>query len=143
MLADRPVKSDRLRLLDLYLLFPELADQMRLPSSARGWRNVLRARANAYWSTCDRILLFQQMTPIQKCALSLLDSTRLVVQDPQSRRWSVCADGHPILTAAIERNREDDEVVGFLAEVLLPLPLTGSQGLKARTGLIEWRYDET
>ena len=142
MLTPRPMEYDRLRLLDLYLLFPEFAADMRLPRSALAWRGRLQARANEYWSTCDRMLLFQQMTPIQKCALSLLEAADLVIQDPGSRMWSVHANQHPIVLAAVERNQEDTEIVGFLSEVLLPLPLTGSQGLKARTGLMEWRYDE-
>lgn len=142
MLARRPVEYDRLRLLDLYLLFPEFARAIRLPRSALAWRRRLPVRANQYWSTCDRLLLFRQMTPIQKCALSLLEATGLIAQDPGSRQWSVVNGQHPIVTSAVERNREDGVVVAFLAEVLLPLRLTGRQGLKARTGLMEWRYDE-
>ena len=83
------------------------------------------------------------MTPIQKCALALLEATSLVVQDPVSRLWSVLTDKHPIVTSAVERNQKDEQIVGFLSEVLLPLELTGPHGLKARTGLMEWRYDET
>lgn len=142
MLTRRPMEYDRLRLVDLYLLFPEFAGDIRLPRSALAWRSRLQARANEYWSTCDRLLLFQQMTPIQKCALSLLKAADLVIQDPVSRLWSVHDNQHPIVLAAVDRNKEDREIVGFLSEVLLPLKLTGSQGLKARTGLMEWRYDE-
>ena len=142
LLGRRPMEYDRLRLLDLYLLFPEFAVDIRLPKHAISWRKKLKGRANEYWSTCDRMLLLQQMTPIHKCALGLLDATGLVVQDSVSRLWSVVADQHPIATSAVERNREDEEIVSFLSEVLLPLELTGPQGLKARTGLIEWRYDE-
>ena len=142
MLARRPIEYDRLRLLDLYLLFPEFAADITLPTSARAWRNRLPNRANEYWSTCDKILLFQQMRPIQKCALSLLEATGLVVQDPVSRMWSILSDKHAIVTSAAERNHEEEEIVGFLSEVLLRLELTGPHGLKARTGLIEWRYDE-
>jgi len=143
MLARRPIAYDRLRLLDLYLLFPEFVRDTRLPRSARAWRSRLRDRANEYWSTSDRILLFRQMTPIQKCALGLLEATGLVVQDPVSRLWSVLADQHAIIASANERNQEDEETARFLSEVLLPLQLTGPHGLKARTGLMEWRYDES
>ena len=59
-----------------------------------------------------------------------------------SRLWSVLTDQHAIVTSAVERNQREEEIVGFLSEVLLPLELTGPQGLKARTGLMEWRYDE-
>ena len=142
MLVRRPMEYDRLRLLDLYLLFPEFAHNTRLPRSARGWRNRLKDRGNEYWSGCDRILLFQQMTPIQKGALALLQATGLVGQDSVSRLWSVLTDQHPIVTSALERNQEDQETVAFLSEVLLPLQLAGPHGLKARTGLLEWRYDE-
>lgn len=83
------------------------------------------------------------MTPIQKCALGLLEATGLVVQDPVSRLWSVLADQHAIIASANERNQEDEETARFLSEVLLPLQLTGPHGLKARTGLMEWRYDES
>ena len=142
VLARTPIECDRLRLLDLYLLFPEFAGDIRLPKSALAWRNKLRVKANQYWSTCDRIMLFRQMTPIQKSALALLEATGLVAQHPVSQQWSVVGDQHPIVASAVERNQEDDGIVGFLAEVLLPLQLTGPQGLKARTGLMEWRYDE-
>ena len=141
-LARNPIEYDRLRLLDLYLLFPEFAGDIRLPPSARAWRNKLLHGGNKYWSTCDKMLLLQQMTPIHKCALSLLESTGLVVEDPVSRLWSVLTDQHAIVTSAVERNQREEEIVGFLSEVLLPLELTGPQGLKARTGLMEWRYDE-
>ena len=40
-LARNPIEYDRLRLLDLYLLFPEFAGDIRLPPSARAWRNKL------------------------------------------------------------------------------------------------------
>ena len=142
MLARRPLKYDRLRLLDLHLLFPEFARDIRLPRSAVPWRTRLKARANEYWSTCDRLLLFRQMGPIQKCALVLLEATGLVSQDPVSREWSLVSEEHPIVTEAVERNQGDEVVAQFLAEVLLPMQLTGPQGLKARTGLLEWRYDE-
>ena len=48
MLARRPIEYDRLRLLDLYLLFPEFVRDTRLPRSARAWRRRLRDRANEY-----------------------------------------------------------------------------------------------
>lgn len=56
--------------------------------------------------------------------------------------WKLAAGRVPenILSIALERNSEEQMLMDFLS-LLAELELDGAKGLKARTGLLEYRYD--
>lgn len=142
VLAGGSTEEDRLRLLDLYLLFPHLASEMTLPSKVRGWRTVLDEYQNPYWFSGDTMLVFQQIRPIHEAGLALLETTGFLQRDDAPRRWSLLQLDHPLTDAATDQNVRDAELSQFLRDVVIPLELGGQRGLKARSGLLEWRYNE-
>jgi hypothetical protein len=48
----------------------------------------------------------------------------------------------PVADAARVANERSPDLVVFLVDGLWKIPVGGAQGLKARTALLEYRYDE-
>ena len=145
LLAHDPERQyDRraLRILDFYALFQQLIPTIRLQKPLLKWRRQFSGRDNPYWFSGEPALVFARMEPLQATALDLLYAQGLV--DPakypdgqvqllpdQFRRVS------PPEPALMSR-----DVLEFLVNHLGALPLHGPGGLKDRTHLLEYRYDD-
>lgn len=135
---------DALRILDFLLVFPEEISSVRVPKHAQSWRARLKAPANPYWFEGDRLLTFAQMKVIQNTALSLLSAKAII--DPEKLRKGrvrLLPEKLPDALAKLlnEKNDESATLVTFLVSVLGELPVRGSDGLKDRSKLMEFRYD--
>jgi hypothetical protein len=143
---DRPIHRDHARIIDFYQLFPYRIDGIRLTQAHRRFRKLASEYANrrSYGEQPDDRLLFNRMEPIQVAALDTLAANNLI----DAERWRlgevVPTAGRvaPPLAARVEEaNAADHDLVGFLHVLASEYNLTGSDGLKDRTGLMEHRQD--
>jgi hypothetical protein len=138
------VERDRLRLFDFYLVFPSLLHEMRLPRTFVRARNRVDASVNRYLDVQIPPLLFERIQPIHFCAIGLLASFGYIDSTAYEAgvvAWAPTKVPGPLIEAVLRRNSEDEALVRFLTSDLLTIPLLGVDGLKHRSGLMEYRYD--
>ena len=135
---------DALRVVDFYFLFPHLMADLRLPRSLTAKKKTLARGASRYNRVPYPKHLFDQLGSVHNIALQALATKGLVDHvDLQDGRVTRTADPVPneILQAFSKEPKAESELVEFLAGGLAQEPLLGDQGLKARSGLLEHRYD--
>ena len=141
-----PLHKDHVRILDFYQLFPFRIGEIRLMPKHRRFRTL----ADKYESTKpygeqpDSRLLFNRMEPIQVAALDTLAGQNIIAP-PRWRTNEVSATEEAIVPELLERleeasNRYED-LDPFLDILASEYRLTGADGLKDRTGLLEHRHD--
>ena len=138
---------DKVRIWDFYLLFPEKVHTIHLhldEKDFRTYRNKIKRLNNPYEYRGDNRKLFEWIKPVQMSALSCLVSCGILSKDAYLT-GRVCLQNQQALDAFIHEagllsDRENNSL-SFLSLLSRTMPLTGINGLKARTELIESRYD--
>ena len=149
MLARNPgatFERERLRIFDFYLLFPGLIPRMKLPHGKTSWRRRFRERENPYVFSGDPRSVFQQVRPVHEHGVALLAAKGLL--DVRVLERGFVQRSEVLLPAALQEvvgriSEFDRETMEFFDDVLRDLGLLGPSGLKARTGLLDFRYDAT
>lgn len=140
----KELEMEKVQILDFYLAFPSALSNIRWPREAGISRKELKALANPYRDPLSNKSTFRGMQQVQTAAARCVAASELIVAELLElgivRRTTVSlmegvADQ---LNAYIER---DAEAVELVLVHLAGLPLLGRDGLKARTGLLEHRYD--
>lgn len=141
-----PVHRDLARILDFYLLFPFRVEGIRLTPQDRKYKSLSKTYAisKPYGEQPEDRILFSRMEPMQIAALDTLADQNFIIPE----RWSVgevmTTDEQPPL-AIVERvktaNEANADLMSFLSTLGSTYALTGKDGLKDRTGLLEYRYD--
>lgn len=135
---------EKARILDFYLAFPSAMLSMRLPAELTQVRPMLRELENVYRDPVSVKRTFAEMRHVQMAALGCLAAGGLI-------------DGKKLETGTVQRTQNPlpgelrFAVNGFienelpLLEVLTgrvaDIPTAGPNGLKNRSGLLEYRYD--
>ena len=135
---------DLLRILDFYFLFPHLLGNVRLARNMTRQKRQFAERASKHNRVPSPKLLIRQMQGIHETAVRALMADGLVAAEPfelqiVERSAKPVPDG---LRKVFESQPEAERsLASFLATELAKIPLNGPDGLKARTGLLEHRYD--
>nr|WP_306466127.1 ABC-three component system middle component 5 [Corallococcus exiguus] len=143
-IAPQSVELDKLRILDFYLLFPHLLPEARLPQALKARARKLGEEANQYSLPAMPEAVFKQMAPIQAQGVRLLLSVGLssVEQTDDTRvRRSEMPIPPEISEAISKRNSEQASLMTLLTKDVASIPLRGKNGLKDRSGLMEFKYD--
>ncbi len=143
---ERGVHFDMLRILDFYLLFPFRIQAMRPFSEHRHWRTISKNYGNhaPYGELPDDVTLFARMEPFQRAAANSLARVGCISAEAWERD-EVLFETCELPVAFEERCSKLNESMNDVADVLKQMShkydLLGSDGLKRRTGLLEYRYD--
>lgn len=141
------ISREHFRILDFYLLFPERAGDVRLRTEHRRRKtNVAKSgpRIPPYGPRPDDRSLLQRMQSFQVAALESLVSAGYFSAEAYAEGWveGGSVPVPPELKSKIETaNSLERELVEFLRALSQEYVLEGDNGLKARTGLMEYRYD--
>lgn len=143
LIASSPYKlePDRLRLLDFYLLFPHLLKKVHLPSDLTRRRGQVAGSSNHYRFNGQPQLVFRTITPVHDAALNLLSTSAWTRLEDDRVYLNASALPDEVRLLLVERNAEQNDLISFLVADLYTVPLCGHDGLKQRTGLMEYRYD--
>ncbi len=139
------VELDRLRIWDFYLTFPNEARNISYPITLSELKEIFKKKPpNPYEDLIDPKRIIERMKSFQlsalKCIASygLIDSkllTKNIVRRTENEIPKELTNKFTDLT--VEKANIIKLIVGFWE-----LPLYGNSGLKARTGLIEFKYDQ-
>ena len=140
------IEWDRLRLLDLLIVFPHTLKKMRVPVDFLAWRVVLQAVPEPYETLPNLTRVFYQVAEIQAAAMGLLVASGLIQKDSMEEGTIRVArprdEQRLALASAMQKlHYRSERWYSFVLECLISYPLNGSGGLKERTGLMEHRHD--
>lgn len=140
------IPSEHIRVLDFYLLFPFRSDTIRVYPKHRKFKRIANQYSDArpYGDIPDDKFLFNRMSSIQMAALDTLMKKGLL-NSAQYRRGLIATTSVPLpppLQAKInETNQQQDDLLDFLLVLATEYELLGTDGLKDRSGLMEYLYD--
>ena len=135
------------RMVDFYLLFPHaLKAVTSLPADVRREfrRRSIHKLHEPYQSLPEPRALFRQLESVQTAAYQHIAAAGVL--DPDAFRVGKVKRGAQELSDEFRgevraASIAATEVLEFLTDYLAAIPLYGPNGLKARTGLMEFRYD--
>lgn len=140
----RQLIFDLLRILDFYFLFPHLLGGVTLARNMTRQKRAFAERSSKHNRVPSPKLLIRQMQGIHETAVRALMADGLVLPEPfELQIVQRSATPVPDALEKVFTSQPEDEraLANFLATELATMPLNGQDGLKARTGLLEHRYD--
>lgn len=138
------LSMDAARIADYYLVYPYKMISFKFPTEFRAMRAAVKATENPYRYVSGVRTAYEKMRPIFFAALSglvaanLIDASQLKLGILKLTECEIPKD----LAAAISRFQDRQTDVGrFVLSDLIAIPTNGGNGLKHRSGLMEYRYD--
>lgn len=145
--ATECIEVDKARIWDFYLLFPDKVYNIHLHSDEiiiKKLRNTIKRQNNPYDYNGDNRKLFEWIKPVQLSALGCLVSCGILNKE-KFERGRICVNGHDTLTAFLQKagpiTSRESNVLAFMSHLSRTMSMTGINGLKARTELLEFKYD--
>lgn len=136
---------DTARLLDFYLLFPARVAKIRLPSELSYGRSIASRRFNPYHDIPNQQSAFRELMIIQDAALHCIVGAGLI-DKAQFDAGFLTRTKQPLPSELKYRLKkfedEKPDILRFIFEELSQIKIFGEDGLKHRTGLMEYRYDK-
>jgi hypothetical protein len=137
------MEADKLRILDFYLTFPGALALATLPQ-VLGLRKAAKAARNPYREPVNPRNAFKEIREIQETSMRCLAAAGLIDKD-ELNSGMVVRTGEPVVPSLRELIdsfvlRESD-AYNVILKQLADIPLSGPDGLKGRSGLMEYRYD--
>ena len=144
LVSSRQLDVEKARILDFYLAFPSAMQSMRLPAEFASVRTTLRQMENVYRDPVSPKRTFAEMRHVQLAALGCLAAAG-IIDGSKLPSGTVERTNKPLpseLEAAITDFMVDEnDVLQLLATKVAEMPTAGPNGLKDRSGLLEYRYD--
>jgi len=140
------LEIDQIRILDFYLIFPFRIAEIRLRREHVRFRKIAApyGLTKPYGFQPEDRVLFERMRPIQWVALEAL-AAKGFISSSDLEKGLVRFTERPIPTELMARideaNYADKKLFEVLELLVSEYPLHGVDGLKARSGLLEFRYD--
>lgn len=142
------METDKVRIWDFFVLFPDKVYNItirREEEDLRQYRSkYLKRENNPYDFDGDNHQLFEWMKPVQQSALGSLVSWGILdLEQFETGRVSVVNNEllHQYLEQVGELTTRERNVLAFMSTLSRTMPMTGEYGLKARTKLMESKYD--
>jgi hypothetical protein len=138
------IEWERLRLLDFYVTFPHLLTSIRLPQELRSKKRALRSVPIPYESLPTPKRLFFQLGIIQDIAAKLLAAGGILDRGAFLNGRILLPKADLPLTFRELMNSlrfRSSDWYALVTEELSRIALYGRNGLKERSGLMEFRHD--
>lgn len=138
------VELDRLRIWDFFLAFPFEASKIKFPTEYSDLRKIFKAEQNPYDEMLDSKKVFQKMKSFQISALNCVAAYGLI--EPELWREQKVSKIKKELPKELQEKINNipvktQNIIKLLIGPFGEVDLLGDNGLKCRTGLIEFRYD--
>jgi len=141
-----PTELDKVRILDFYLVFPFRTSNFKFRRGQTGLKRVAEVyeKMRPYGGFPDDRDLFLRMRSVQTVAFETLAARGII--DPDALKQHMFNSGETLapsslLTRSTEVNSKQNDLVDLLRSICLTNPLLGSDGIKQRSGLMDYRYD--
>ena len=141
-----PLEIDKVRIIDYYLAFPFRASAFQFRRGQSALRRAVETYENVrpYGGFPDDRDLFLRMRPVQTVAFETLAARGLIDPDALKQRMLLSGDAsipEPLFKRIVEANSEQNDLITVLTAICETNQLLGSDGIKQRSGLMEYRYD--
>lgn len=143
-IVGEPLELEAVQIIDLLLLYPGLIVVSKLPKSAARLKKLAEARQSPFRQAPSGRAILDAIKAIQQAATATLASVDVLSADSLKKRVltrTTLALPASLATAVEMFLSKDSEYQQLVAHELCEIPLNGKDGLKARTGLAEYRYD--
>ncbi len=134
---------ERLQILDFCLAFPATVAKFRLPPGRSAVKKSALSESNPYRDPISARAMFANLTTIQTAAFSCLTATGLASLEAGVLTRTQTALPEAIRERSLSMQAQELTFFKTLLLQLNALPLFGPDGLKARSELMEFRYDPT
>ena len=137
-------KVETLRIIDFYLLFPELLKDVKLPRSMAKYKSMIHEIGDSFEVVSNPKRLFHELYFFQEAAIRSLIAKGVFEKSKYLEgELAITQNSLPeSLRVAFENSQyKSEKWYRFLLFELGRIPLGGDSGLKFRTGLMEYRYD--
>lgn len=136
-------EPDRLRILDLCLSFPSLVSDFRLPQGKglSALRKAARQTASPYRDPINANIVFANLAVIQTATFKFLNATGLTSSNAEFISRTDLRLPENMKKRCSDIQEKESVFFDKLLSQLIELPLLGANGLKARSGLMEYQYD--
>jgi len=133
------------RMMDYYILFPHLLKKIDpFPAALRAYKKILKEIPDAYEVIQNNRRIFFELENIQYTAIQNLTAKGLVCSE-KFREGLVCRSSSEMPEKIAEAFNADErlnqEWFRFVVNELPFIDFDGKKGLKARSQLMEYRYD--
>lgn len=131
-----------LSFVDFYYVYPHLLNEMKkLPSPLHRYKSLISGIKNPFEVTPNSKALFFELKSLQQVALANLQYRGLVTVTNNN----VCLIDTKLPNLLVKTFEEDSfsktDIFKLLVNELPKVQLSGDNGLKARSGLMEYKYD--
>ena len=131
---------DKLRLLDMLLMYPSVALRMKLPAAARENLRALRLPPvkDLFISLPGTVAIWQDLQLYQSTALKELAGRSLLKRDALRDRYAALDQRHvplALLDRAHAENSAQSGLMTFLLQDLASLPASGPENIFKRAGV--------
>lgn len=134
---------DRLRILDFCLAFPTTVAKFRLPPGKSAVKKAAMGETNPYRDPISARAMFANLSTIQMAAFSCLTATGLASLEAGVLIRTETSLPDVIKERSLSLQSQEHIFFNTLLLQLNAIPLFGPDGLKARSELMEFRYDPT
>ena len=134
------------RLMDFYVLFPSLLKFIKpFPNELRRYKKEIQKISDPYENIQNPNRIFIELRRIQSIAFHHLLSKNLIdmqsYTDGKIKRTKITFPEELSNSLRVDPHR-NSEWFALISKGFLQIEFYGSNGLKKRTGLMEYRYDE-
>lgn len=138
------VEVEKARILDFYILFPSAILSVRLPESSKSKRKIIGTYKNPYRDPISPTTSFHEISRIQEAAINCIAGSGLI--DIESFSQGILSRSEKSFSNELSKSIDDYidkniDLTDFIFGDLFNIPLLGTDGLKHRTSLMEYRYD--
>lgn len=145
---DEQMEIEKARIWDFFLLFPDKVYDITLKHREKELRDArkrfIQKDPNPYDYKGDDRRLFEWMKPVQESALSCLVACGILHKEDFLSGYLRVADKEALrdyLASVGALSDRERNTLSFMSLLSRGIPLTGVDGLKNRTELLEYKYD--
>lgn len=140
----RYLHEDKAKILDFYLAFPSALQSIRWPTQLSGSRRRAKEQCNPYRSALNPAATFRSMQTLQASAIRCIAAANII--DPLMLEQGILQRTEVELDDDIKNRidhyeKENSAGIELIVSDLSSIELLGRDGLKARTSLMDFRYD--
>ncbi|PPK74964.1 hypothetical protein B0F87_107207 [Methylobacter tundripaludum] len=144
MINTNDIEFARLKIIDFYIVFPHLISTISLPR-AKGISKIkkeVQTLPVPYEKLPSSRMLFSEMGDIQLQAIDILKAKKILeVTEEGVISKGKYFSSEAVQSLVIENNITSKWFYKDFIKILIECPFYGENGLKKRTGLMEYRYD--
>lgn len=143
ILDGKKIEYERLKIIDFYFAFPHLLASTTIPRSAGSSKikKFAQTLSTPYENFPSNRILFSEIGDFQSQALDILRSKEILILDDGWLNIGEVFFREDIMRLVGDSRFTSTPIFKTLVTVFIACNLHGENGLKNKTGLMEYRYD--